>query len=786
MIFNYLKTAWRNLWKSKFYSGLNILGLAIGLGVGIMILLWVRDELSYDKFHKNTPELYRVISNIGSGSSQQSWSNSPAPIATYGRKEVAPVVNAVRITPNYDYVTYRYNSKEFSDMKAAYTDSTFFNVFSFQLISGNKDRLFPSDNSIILSQSLAKSMFGDEDPIGKVIIADKKDSYIVGGVMADFPANSSMQYNMLFSTSVIAKTYTSNDYWKSMDEDWGNYNFATFLQIKDQASLESVEKKLTTLLHDHNQYDKTSFFTLQAFDKIHLYTADGNSGAMQIVRIFLAVAIFLLVIACINYVNLSTARSLLRSREVSMRKVIGAPKWQLFLQFVVETGLLFVLSTILACLLIFALMPLYNNLSGKQLTFNLTDPGVWKIIGITILGTLAASSIYPALLLASFKPIEALKGKISSGIGSVGLRRSLVVIQFVFSITLIISTIIIARQLSYIRNKQLGYDRSYVFTMRLRNMGQHYDAVRNELMKQPGITGVSCASGNIMNLGSTTGDTDWDGKEPKSTFVITQLGMDKEFMSMMNMQLAEGKGFTGTPADSVHVILNETAVKKTGIKDPVGKIFSLHDVKCTIIGVVKDFHFRSLKEKIDPSIFYYRPVSSVAYVKTTGKDAPKAIAAAQKLWKQYNADFPFTYKFMDENFENMYKADQQAGVLFEVFAIIAIFISCVGLFGLATYTAQVKQKEIGIRKVIGASVLSITTLLSREFLKLVLLSIVIASPLAGWLMYKWMQDFNYRTSIPWWVFPLSGLLAVLIALATVSIQAVKAALVNPVKSLKSE
>lgn len=786
MIFNYLKTAWRNLWKNKFYSGLNILGLAIGLGTGIMILLWIKDELSYDRFHKNTPELYRVVSNIGSGSSQQAWSGSPAPIAVYAKREIPAVINSIRVMPNGEYATYRYGSKEFSDMKPAYTDSTFFTIFSFQLITGNKQRPFPTDNSIVISQTAAKRIFGDEDPIGKVITGDKKDNFIVSGIMADFPVNSSIQYDMLFSNVLVAKFYTGNDYWKSMDEDWGNYNYSTFLQVKSGTPLTSVEQKLTKLQHEHNQYDKSSFYTLQNFDKIHLYTADGNGSAMQIVRIFMAVAVFLLVIACINYVNLSTARALLRSREVSMRKVIGAPKWQLFLQFVVETAVLFLLATIFACLLIFAMMPLYNSLSGKQLTFNLAEPGVWKVIGITILGTLTAASIYPALLLSSFKPIEALKGKIVSGIGSGGLRRSLVVLQFVFSVILIISTIIIARQLSYVRNKQLGYDRTYVFTMRLRNMFGHYDAVRNELLKQPGITGVASAGGNVISLGSTTGDTDWDGKEPNSAFIITQLSMDKEFMPMMKMELKEGKGFTGSPADSTHYILNETAVKKMGLKDPVGKRFALHDVNGTIIGIVKDFHFRSLKEQIEPAIFMYRPASNLIYVRTTGKDASNAIAAAKKLWQQYNADFPFAYRFMDETFENMYKADQQAGVLFKVFAGIAVFISCMGLFGLATYTAQVKQKEIGIRKVIGASVFSITTLLSREFLKLVLLSIIIASPLAAWLMYKWMQDFSYRTDIPWWVFPVAGLVAVVIAIATVSIQAVKAALVNPVKSLKSE
>jgi len=471
-----------------------------------------------------------------------------------------------------------------------------------------------------------------------------------------------------------------------------------------------------------------------------------------------------------------------------MRKIVGAGKAQLFLQFIIETALLFVLATIFALALIYLLMPVFNQISGKQLTFNITDYHVWQVIATTILGTLVASSIYPALLLSSFEPLKALKGKISAGVGNVLFRKILVVTQFSFSIILIVGTIVITSQLKYIQSKQLGYDKSHVFSFSMRNMGgTHYDAVKAELLKQPGVLGVTRSNQDIVEIGGISGDNDWDGKQPNQTFIVHPMAIDKDFLSLFKMQLVAGSGFTGAVNDTAHLILNEAAIKQIGMKNPIGKRFRMWKFSGTIIGVVKDFHYASMKEKIGPTVFFYYPdYMGKIYIKTTGRDAPQAIAAAQAQFKQYNGEFPFTYTFLDDKFNDLYKGEEQEGTLFNYFASIAIIISCLGLLGLATYTAQIRTREIGVRKVLGASASRITGLLAIDFIKLVLIAIVVATPMAWYAMNKWLQAYAYRINISWIVFLIAGVIAILIAFVTISFQAIKAALANPVKSLRSE
>jgi len=791
MIRNYFKTAWRNILKNKFYASINITGLTVGLTVGLMILLWVSDELSFDKFNTKAGQLYQMQAQIGTGSSKQIWAGVQGPVATYALKEVPGVQNAVRLVYAYDYSTFRYKDKLLGtgDNGNWYVDPSFFKIFDFKMLKGNVNAPFPNDKSIIITQTTAKRFFGDADPIGKTILADNRDSYTVVGLMADPPENSSIKFDMLFSMEVRKKQYSKTDYWKSMDEDWGNYYTNTFLLLQPGTSTQAVADKLTKIHIRHQPGPDASKikYQMQSFTQIHLYNPDGSESVMQTVRIFLIVAVFILLIACINYVNLSTARAMLRSKEVSVRKIIGAERKQLFAQFVIETALFFSIALLLAFGAIELLLPLYNNISGKQMVFDLLDGRVWEVIGLTLFATLTISSIYPALLLSSFKPISALKGKISLGIGNAAFRKILVVTQFIFSIGLIIGTLVINNQLKYIREKELGYDKSFVFSFGMRDMQKNYDALRAELLRTPGIYGVTSSSDNIINIGNNTGDTDWDGKAPNTLFLIHPMYIDKYYMDFFKVKLAAGSGFSGYKTDTAHYILNETAVNATGITNPIGKRFKLHDINGTIIGVVKDFHFASLKQKIEPAVFAYQPGNDWRIsIRTTGKDAPKAIAAVSKIWKQYNPAFPFDYKFLDADYDNLYKTDQRSGTLFSAFAVIAILVSCLGLFGLATYTAQVRIKEIGIRKVLGASVGNITAMLSKDFLVLVAVSLLIASPVAWFAMNKWLQNYAYRISIGWWVFALAGVAAVLVASATISFQAVKAALTNPVKSLRSE
>jgi putative ABC transport system permease protein len=790
MLRNYWKTAIRNFTHNKFYTAINICGLAIGLAVGIMILLWVTDEYSYDAFHRNARNIYHINSHLGSGASAQVWTSSPAPLAFFTKKSVPEVISTVRIVGRYEQTPMMYGDKKYVEKLSAYVDPSFFSVFDFGLLRGNPASPFLDNNSIVITESTAKKYFGDHDPIGKTLLADQKDNFRVTGVIKDFPANSSISYDILFPMSLYAKNFRGNGAWKTIDEDLGDFTYQTYMLLRDDALPGTVAEKITKIYDDKRVNDgdaKNTSFALQPLLSLHLVTAHGDRSALQTVRIFFLVALLILVIACINYVNLSTARSAVRAKEVSVRKIIGAGRGQLFFQFIVESTLIFFIASLLAFLIIYLLLPLYNELSGKHLLFSLADPNVWLVIGSAILGTLALGAIYPALLLSSFKPVEALKGRLSLGINTTSFRKILVVTQFVFSIALVIGTLVIGAQLRFIREKDLGFDREQVFSFWMnKNIHDHFAAVRRDLLQQRGILDVASADNGIVGDPNTTGDTWWEGKVPNSTFLIHPNGIDNELIPLLKMHLVAGKNFSGDPADSAHLILNETAVRQTGIKDPIGKTFQLWQTKGTIIGVVKDFNYSSLKSSIEPTAFYYSQPGWLALIKTAGRDAPNAISAARRQWTNYGSDLPFSYTFLDEDFEKLYESDQRFGSLFNIFSMVAIVISCLGLFGLVTYTAELKRKEIGIRKVLGANIWRITRLLTTEFLSLVGIAFLFASPIAWYTMHKWLQDFAYRIGIGWWIFALAGMGALAIALLTVSFQAIRAAMANPVRSLRSE
>jgi len=785
MIRNYIKTAWRNLLKNKFYSVINIVGLTAGLAIGILILLWVQDELSFDSFHKQADNIYRMELFGGTGTSRQIWQVTPAPMGLLVKQQLPDVKDEVRITGNYNFSLYKYQDKIFGDENAAFVDPSFFTVFDFPIIEGNASRPFTDDNSVVITKKTAEKFFGDQNPVGKVIVADNKQNFTVSAVMADFPENSTIKYDMIMPMSFFVKSLIAAH--QDPTNDFDNYAYETFLLLKPGTDLKGLAAKITRVHLTHRAIDTDADYLLLPLSKMHLYNADLTDRGISTVRIFIIVSILILVIACINYVNLSTARSMLRAKEISMRKIVGAAKSHLFMQFIVETALLFLIAAVLALGLISVLMPLFNQISGKQLTFNIADTHIWTVISLTILGTLVASSIYPAILLSSFEPLKALKGKVTAGIGDALFRKILVVAQFSFSIILIIGTIVITSQLNYIKSKELGYDKSHTFTFWMRDIGTHYDAVKAELLKQPGVLGVTRSNQNIVDIGGISGDNDWDGKTPNSTFIVHPMAIDKDFLSFFKMKLIAGASFTGAPNDTNHLILNETAIKQIGMTNPIGKRFRMWKFKGTIIGVVKDFHYASMKEKIGPAVFYYYPpYLGSMYVKTTGADAPKAIAAAGRLFKQYNGEFPFSYTFLDDKFNDLYKGEQQQGALFNYFSSIAILISCLGLLGLAAFTAQVRTREIGVRKVLGASVNGIVGLLAKDFIKLVFISILVASPIAWYAMNVWLQSFAYRINIAWWMFAAAGIISILIAFITISFQSVKAALTNPVKSLRSE
>lgn len=786
MLKNYFKTAWRNLFRNKFYSLINITGLTAGLAIGILILLWVQDELSFDSFHSNADNIYRVELFGGTGASKQIWQTTVAPIGPLAKQELTDVQEQVRTIPNWFFSLYKYKEKAFGEQNVAFADPSLFSVFDFPLIEGNTARPFLNDNSVVITKKTAQKYFGTEDALGKVIVAEGKENFTVSGVINNFPLNSSINFDMIMPMSYHVK-YILEHGKQDANTDFNNYSYQTYFKLKPGASLKKLSADLFKIHIKHRAEDTDADYLLLPINKMHLYNADGTDHGIQTVRIFVIIALVILLIACINYVNLSTARSLLRAKEISMRKIIGAAKVQLFMQFLVETALLFSIATLFALFAIYLLMPVFNQLAGKQLVLNLLNPHIWLIIGITVIATLALSSIYPAMLLSSFEPLKALKGKINGSIGDALFRKILVVVQFTFSVVLIVSTLVITQQLKYIQSKNLGYDKSHVFGVWMRDASGHYDAVRAELLKQPGVEGVTRATGSIISSENISGDNSWDGKAPGQTFILHPMGIDKDFISFFKLKMQQGNTFSGAVADSTHFILNEAAVKQIGLKNPIGKRFRFQRTNGTIIGVVKDFHFASMREKIAPAIFFYRPaVYQTLYIKTNTQNAAAAIAAAGDQFKQYNGEFPFSYNFLDDIFNDLYQGEQREGTLFNYFAGMAILISCLGLLGLAAYTAQVRTREIGVRKVLGASVAGVIALLAKDFIKLVLIAIVVAFPLAWYAMSNWLDAFAYRIPIHWTVFVLAAFIAIVIAFVTISFQSIKAALANPVKSLRSE
>ncbi|PZR12610.1 MAG: hypothetical protein DI539_19765 [Flavobacterium psychrophilum] len=797
MMENYFKTSWRSLKANKFYSILNIGGLAVGLATGFMLLLWVQNEFSYDKYNRLYKNIYQVNSHITLDVKSLVWRGAPAPLSIKA-KQIPDVISVLRLVSDDENPTLSDKvlsnsdlTKVFDNNKILYADSNFLSFFNYKLLHGNVNAFLPNAHSVALTQSTAKKLFGTDDAVGKIVRFDK-NSFSVTAVLQDFPHNSSLQYDAIFPVDYYAQQFTAhggNHGWKTIDEDVNDYSFRTFLLINPNGNISDIETKLTHLFNATDNGQAATTFQLQNLGDLHLTGIDGDNSAFKRVRIMLLIAILILTIASINYVNLSTARALVRSKEVSIKKIIGAKRRQLFFQFITETVLTFGFAVFIAIIIITLLKPLYDRITGEQLVLSLSNFSMLKILFFALLGTILISGIYPALLLSSFNPLGAIHDKSFLGIKTSSFRKSLVVLQFTISFILLVSTIVMGKQMAYITNKDLGYDKNYVFTVSFpKEAAKSADAIENELRSQKSILNVSFSSApDITNVTEISGDIIWDGKTNDVPFIVWRVQADKNFIPTMKYQLIAGTNFTGTSSDYDKYILNETAVKAMGLKPPyVGTKIGYGKADGEIAGVIKDFNFKSLKDPIAPLLIRTSGLKNTLYVRTTGAGTQASIKAVEQQYKKYANNTPFTYNFIDKTFESHYQSQQRAGTLFTTFAAIAIFISCLGLFGLATYTAQIKTKEIGIRKVLGASVGSVVQLISKDFLKLVIVATVIATPLAYWAMNKWLQDFAYRTSISWWIFAACGFAMLLIAIVTLSMQTVKAALANPVKSLRTE
>ena len=788
MLKNYLKIAWRNLISNKFYSLINIGGLAIGLATAILLLLWVQDEKSYDKFHQGYQSIYRLNSNFDVNGKKATWEGVPAPLAVFARN-IPDVQQVVRTAIDVDQNLSTSDRSKIADgHTTAFVDSTFFSIFSFNLLAGDVKKPFPDIQSVVVTKSTAEKFFGSSQALGKTLVF-RGTPFTITGILANFPANSSLRYDALFPMEFKAKNFAGNGDWKTIDTDLGNFNYVTFVKLRDSADAKKVAKMFSSSYTKARNGEFSVDFNLQSLADIHLVSIEGNDTAAKMVQVFSLVAALILLIAAVNYINISTARVLNRLKEISVRKVIGAEKKQLFWQFILETLPLFFISMLCAILLLLALMPFYNNITGKTLSLALNNYQLWLTLIIAASCTFISATIYPALLLSSLNPITSLKGTLSNKFGKTFLRKSLVTFQFTISITLIVATLVIGKQIQYIRQQDLGFNKSYVFSVPLTwEIVEHIDAIKNELKQEASILNVALSNiYDLSDMKDATGDIEWPGKPANNNMMIGQSVIDDQFIPTMNIALLEGHNFTGTPTDSNLYILNEAAVKEMELKPPyTGQSIVFHGKKGFIQGVVKDFHFKSLKEKITPLLLFRQWAGNILYVRTNAVNARQAIAAVKSIHQKYGGDSPFTYRFLDKQFEAKYDTDLRASMLFKAFASIAIFISCLGLLGLSTYTAQARIKEIGVRKVLGASVPSLLRLLSKESILLVIMGSVIASPIAWWAMNKWLDNFAYRIEIQWWYFPLAGISAICIAIVTVSFQTIKAAQANPVDSLRNE
>lgn len=788
MIKNYFKTAWRNLLNNKTFSLINICGLALGMSCSLLILLWLQDELHMDKFHRNDKRLYRVMENQHYAGSISTFSATPGILAENVVKDIPEIEMASQFLWEEEPLFAVNNT--FDKEKGRYAQKDFLAMFSFPLLKGDPATALARTDAVVISKKLADKYFKGKDAMGQTIRIDNKDNVIVTGILGDIPKASSLKFDFLMSWEIWIK---KNDWAK----EWGNNGPNCYVLLKGNTSADRVNAKLKKYLYTKQKDSNIELF-IQNFGESYLYSnwdaGKQTGGRIEYVRIFSVVAIIILLIACINFMNLATAKSLKRSREIGVRKVVGAGKTQLVLQFLGESLLVAVIAMVVSLLVVFLLLPGFNGLTGKELSisiFNLSFLGL--LLGLTLVTGVIAGS-YPALFLSSMQPIVVLKGVLKLKSGAAFFRKGLVVFQFALSIILILGMIVVYRQIDYIHNKNLGFQKENLLYMPLEGeLAQTFPTFKEELLRQPGIKDVTSAQSSPLEVGSSTVGVQWPGKDTTKLLLFSVNPITYDYIRTMGIELVGGRDFrTDFGTDTMNYLVNQAALQQIGYKkDAVGKELTLWGQKGTIIGVMKDFHHNSLHVPISPLILRLFKKSFGAYwgnviIRTEPGKTKQAIASMEKVFKQFNPSFPFTYYFTDDEIAKNYRAEYTVSKLSRSFAFLAIFISCLGLFGLVAFTAEQRTKEIGIRKVLGASVPGIVQMLSKEFLKLVGLAALIAFPVSWWMMNKWLQDFAYRIQIGWWVFAVSGVAAMPIALITVSFQAIKAAIANPVTSLRTE
>ena len=788
---NYFKTAWRNMVRNRVFSIINILGLALGLACSLLIFLWIKDEYSVDAFHQNAKQLYQVYErNYFDGKADASY-----PTQGLLAEELKKVIPEIQYASGFEYASApgTQNTFEAGDkinkMSGMFAGQDFFSMFSFPLLEGKAQTALNDPSSIAISHTMANKFFGSaENAIGKTIRFENNENLLVTAVFENTPSNSSLQFDFLRSWTDFVK---QNDW----VHNWGNTDPQTFVQLRKDANPAKVQAEIKDFIYHYQAKTKglVTELDLQPFTERYLYSNFKNGyidgGRIENVRLFTIIAFFILLIACVNFMNLTTARSARRAKEIGVRKVIGALRSSLINQFIGEAMLVTFLSIIAALILVIILLPSFNHLTGKQLALPFHQPNFWIMLaGLLLLTGLVAGS-YPALFMSSLKPVRVLKSNLKFNWSTIFFRKGLVVFQFTLSVILIIATIVIYQQMQYVQTKNLGYNRENLLYIPIEgDLANKYDLFKQEAINNTAIMNVSKMRNSPTVIEHHTNSIYWPGKDPNLNVFFADGVVGYDFVKTMKLQLVAGRDFSTSFNDSASFILNETAVKKIGLKDPVGKSVTWGSHHGTVIGVIKDFHFSSLHEKIEPLIVRLDENWNwgTILVRIKAGKTKQAITALHNICSDLNPKFPFTYEFSDLEYAKLYRSEQVVSKLSSLFAFLAIFISCLGLFGLAMFTAEQRNKEIGIRKVLGASAKNIVGLLLINFLKLVAIAFFIAFPVAWIAMNKWLHDFAYRVQIQWWIFVLAGSAAIFIAMITVSFQAIKAAIANPVKSLRTE
>jgi len=790
MLKNYIKIAWRNIWKNKAFSVINIGGLAVGMASAILILIWIENELSYDRFHENGKNIYKLYNRDTFDGENWAWGNTPKILGKTIKEDYPEVSHVARVDPNED-LWLKVANKKFKTT-GIITDVDFLQMFSFPLYDGDESSILKDPSGIVITQKLAKKLFDDNDAMGQTIQVEQSHVYKVAGILKDLPNNTRFNFDF-----ILPWNYMKVNGWD--DSYWGNNSVQTFVQLKPHVSQVDFDKHIKEITINHTKESahpsSTEVFSWP-LEKLWLYSKSENgklvAGKIITVRLFSVIAIFILLIACINFMNLSTARSEKRAKEVGIRKVVGAQKRNLILQFTGESILITFFAGILALLLVFSFLNPFNQLVNKSLHIDYTNFTFWLLIIGFILFTGLLAGCYPAFYLSSFQPAKVLKGKISSIKDIITPRKILVVSQFTFAILLITCTIIINRQINYAQQRDTGYVKeNLIYTILDDNIRSNYLSIKNELLQSNAVVAVTKTLSPITQQYSDSWGFSWNGStEADHDTGFTIMSSDTDFTKSTGTKIIAGRDIdiNTYPSDSTAILLNETAVEKMRLKNPIGAIVSDSNTNWKVVGVIQDFIIQSPYEPIQPMMIC-GPSRwfGVMHMKLNSKNSiSENLATAEKIFKKFNQDYPFEYHFVDEKYANKFESEKRTASLSALFAGLTIFISCLGLFGLATYMVHSRIQEIGIRKVLGANIAQLVTLLSSNFLQLVLISFFIASPIAWYAMSRWLNNYTYNIGVEWWVFALVGIVIIFITLLTVSSQAIKAALSNPVKNIKTE